>query len=257
MRDAPLERGDEGGGAGGDALDEVAAPPLAALDEDVGRLGDHRRREVLPGLLREPGGGQVGERVLAHDLEHPVAGARRGRLGEDQRPVDQRAHQLHGAEVVVDDRAGGGVHEPEVEGAGEDPEPPEDLALVVVEQLDRQRDRRVDARRPLGPGPRRRAEGVGALGHEGEELGGRQRASPRGGQLDGQRQAVDRLAELRDRLHRALGSVPPGVAAGDQLEEEGDRGRGRRVGVGGRREAERVEHHALARPPRRAAGGSW
>ena len=45
---------------------------------------DHRRRQALPGLLGEARGGQVRERVLAHDLEHPVPGARRGRLGDHE-----------------------------------------------------------------------------------------------------------------------------------------------------------------------------
>ena len=81
-------------GPGGDARDELAAPALAALDEDVGRLRDHRRRQALAGLLREPGGDQISERVLAHDLEHPVPRARQRRLGDDQRTVDQRADHL-------------------------------------------------------------------------------------------------------------------------------------------------------------------
>ena len=246
--DAPLQGRDEAGGAGGDALDELAGPSLAALDEDVRRLGDHRRRQSLTGLVGEARGSQVGERVLAHDLEHPVDGPRRRWLGDDERTVDECAHQLHRPEVVVDDGAGDGVHEPEIEAAGEDAEPPEDIVLVVVEEADRQRDRRVDAGRPARASASGRAEGVGPLGHELEELGRRQRASPRRRQLDGQGQAVDRLAERRDSLHRAVGSVPPGVPGGHQLEEQGDRRCRGRIRVGGGREAERLEHHhALAR----------
>ena len=124
--------------------------PSTRMSVASATIADARRSRVSSA---RPGGGEVGERVLAHDLEHPVPGARRRWLGDDERPVDQRAHQLHGPEVVVHDGSGDGVHEPEVEGAREHPEPAEDLVLVVVEQADRQRDRtsRCSAARRSGP----------------------------------------------------------------------------------------------------------
>ena len=70
-------------------------------------------------------------------------------LGDHEGPVDQRAHQLHGPEVVVDDGPGDGVHEPEVEDAREHPEPAEDLVLVLVEQL--RPTSAMDASMPGGP----------------------------------------------------------------------------------------------------------
>ena len=109
---------------------------------------------------------------------------------------------------------------------------------------------------PPGAESAGRAKGVGPLGHELEQLGRRQGAGPRRRQLDGQRQAVDRHAELGHRLHRALGSIPAGVAAGDQLEEEGDGRCGSRIRVGGGRKGERVQHHdALARHAEGLAAG--
>ena len=91
--------------------------------------------------------------------------------------------------------------------AGEHGEPGQDGPLRLGQQVEAPVDRR-----PQRPVPRQRR--AAAAGQEPEpvveasrDLGGRQRADPRGGQLDRQRDAIQPAADLRDRVRVGGGQL--------------------------------------------------
>ena len=142
------------------------------------------------------------EPVLAQGLEHPVA--RRHRAGHDlqQRAIDQRGEAVERVGLVAPRtrcstrRAG-----------AEDRQPPREPALGLVQQVPA----------PVDDGAQRavaRERGAAAAGEQPEavvqalgELADRQRAQPRRGQLEREREAVQAAADLLARrvVHHEAG----------------------------------------------------
>ena len=158
--------------------------------------------------------GQALDPVLADRLEHPIA--RRRRVDDlQERAVDQRGEEVEDLDgrAVVDGRGALRRH-----AAGEDREPFGERALGVGQELPAP----VDDGAQGAVARHRRAAAAGedleAIVEAPGELIGRQRAQPGGGQLEGQRLAVQPAADLDDR--------------GDVLRVDGEPGRRRRAAIG-------------------------
>ena len=187
-----------------------------AVDEPLDRVGPDRLQRRVPGAVR------------------PV------RFGADQVLVHQAVQPLGQVRVGVDPRQRG-----ELEPAGEHAQPVEQVPGVRVEQVDAPVDRAAQGLLPPRPVPRDVAAEVEVAGQLGEHLLGGQRVDVRGGQLDGQRQAVQAPAQLDDRgeVVRGDGEVVGGrPGAGVEQRQRGRggqrplrRGQRGRVGQGQRR----------------------
>ena len=207
----------EPGGGGGGELDEVRAVGAA------GRIAGGR-------------GGQLLQAVPAQRLEQVVAhlAAVRVRNGDHQGLVDEAGEQLQRPRRVRGgvDGLGARQREPVLE----DAQPGEQLPLGVAEQREAPVDDRPEA---ALPGDRRagcRGEQVERPVEPARDLADADVAGPRGGQLDGQRKAVQPAADVGDR------AVPHEVAVGRRhpdrpgaFREERHRGR--------EREGENGEQH--------------
>ena len=135
--------------------------------------------------------------------------------------VQQRAHDVQHVGVPVAAHLLGGVQRPR---ADEDREPAEERALVLGEQvvapLEGGAQRAVPGGRVAGVGREHRhavAQPVGELGR-GEEL------RPRGGQLQGEGEAVEPSADLRDGLRVGRRHREGGLHAAHPRDEHRDRG---------------------------------
>ena len=204
----------------GDAL-LGAVPPLPR----GGGLGGEVRRVQVPHLV---GDALPVELVLAEvtdRLEQAVPGLPRDRLRGDQGLAHQRVEQVeHGEPIhprVRTDVHRGGHPEP----AGEHRAPVEQVPLVGREQVVGPRHRReqglVVLRAPSGAGEESEAI-VEVVAH----LLGAHRHHAGGGQLDGEGDPIEALADLGHR--RGLGGCverEPGLHGLRSLEEQLDRGR--------------------------------
>ena len=155
------------------------------------------------GALELAGRVELLERVLADRLEHPEARLAVGVLAQPQQQalLDERVEVFEGVARAVRVADGRGRLEPEA--ADEDGQAPEQRLLPLEQQVVAPGDR--VAQRPLA------LVGVlGAAGQQGQPLVEpaqerlrRERAHPRRGQLDRERQAVEPAADLRDGLRRS------------------------------------------------------
>ena len=206
---------------------------------DVARVRIAHRALLAP--LHEPL-----DRVLAHRGEH-----REHRLTahiglRHERPVDQRLERAHRALLPHSPHADR-IHGVQSESGGEDPEIPQQEPLVLLEESRRPLDRRGEgalAPRDVPAGVDEESQlRVEALQHR----RGGQEPHPGGRELDGERQAVQRLADGHDgrsvpwcecevRLH--------GPGAFDEQLDGGRRGRAR-DGAGRRGIRRRQRRHLV------------
>jgi len=179
--------------------------------------------------------GQASQRICAHSDQHPEAGseARRDlqqalvRQGR-QAPQHQVRLLVPGSESGARIRRGGALGAAGaarvvrgadrgcrdcVEGAGEDAQAGEERTLLGREQRIAPVER--PAHRPLALRQVARTIGEESQPHaqaRQQRVGGKE-LDPRGGQLDGQRQAVEGRADGRDRRERRAGGANPGDTA--------------------------------------------
>ena len=169
--------------------------------------GPRRARPPRPGARSRTRGSSRASGSAAPPRRRPAA-------SERCRPAPRGGRATsHGRAVVADGRRALRRH-----AAGEDREPLGERALGVGQQVPA----------PVDDGAQRavaRQRGAAAAGEQPEavveprgDLSARHRAQPRGGQLDGQRQAVEPAADLDDR--------------GDVVRVDGEAGRRRRAAVG-------------------------
>ena len=164
-------------------------------------------RRCLGGL------GQALLRVVADRLEHAIARLARRRFGQEQRLVDEPLEEVE--HLVGDDGAAGRHRLGRLEGERprEHREPGEQRALGVGQQVEA--PVHGGAKRPMTRQCRAAAPGqqAEAMVEPGGDLGRRQGANPGRRELDRQRDAVETVADLHDRLC-VLGSSPkPGSIA--------------------------------------------
>ena len=201
------------------------------------------------------------ERVLSHRLQQAVAGARLAVFDENERLVDQRAEQVEHREALEALAGSHLLRQVERPAAGEYGQPAQQLALVLLEQLIAPVDRRSQrllarqrASRPAG----QQAEAIGE--RRGDLLDGHQ-PHPRGGELDRQRYAVQRMAdaghgsrvvvadgEVRADLQCALDEEPDGIGLRQPLDRLGH-------ALGGQRQRRHPPARLSGDAQRGAAGG--
>ena len=183
------------------------------------RLGD---RQIVRAVRRFHGGGLVVAGVgepfggeLADGLQQPVAQGRPGWLGHDQALVHQRTEQVGDVEQLdvteAADRFGG----VQIEGLGEHRQAPQQQLLGAVEQRIGPVDGRLQGLLPRQRGAASPGEQTETLVEAVGEAGERQRAQPGGGELDGQRQPVQPLADRHHQrdgrlIERQAGALRPG-----------------------------------------------
>ena len=198
------------------------------------RLGD---RQIVRAVSCCHGGGLVAARLgeplggeLADGLQQPVAQRLPGRLGHHQALIHKRAEQAGDLErLEVTDAADcfGGV---QIEAFGEHRQAPQQQLLGAVQQRIRPLDGGCQGLLP-------RQSGAASPGQEAETLvetvckaTQRQRAQPGSGQLDGQRQPVQPLADRHHQRGGPLVDHQGGALRPGPLDEQRDRigGPGRR-----------------------------
>ena len=216
-----------------------AAQHLAPLVEPPGHLAE-RARVRRPGARRLPVAerAQLRRRVIADadvEREAPVG------LGMEQRLVAQRRQELHRVRLAHHALRRFHREAPREHRAAREGE------LLAVRQepprpLDRVRQRRVPAVRAARGLREHAVTSRETLG----ELGERQEPRPRGGELDGERDALEAPDDLGERP-RIVGERAAHVAGALQEQEDGGRGRNRLlVAVAGRALERRKLHHDLA-----------
>ena len=192
------------------------------IPSEVG--GAHRG--VLPGLDETLGG------VLASDFEQPESA--RAWFGLQQRLVHQGGEQVENVEALD---AVAGAHLPggfEAETAGEHRQATQQRPLAVGEQvvapLDHRLKRRLTGRHRPGV-PRQQAE---IIPERRRDLGHGEHVDPGGGQLDGERDPVESLADRGDRRQLVVAESEVGTSEHRPVGEQthrcalADRRRGRR-----------------------------
>ena len=204
-------------------LPGVAERRRLAASEGVEVAGVRVAHRALLAALGE----QLG-RILAHRREH-----REHRLAVDvrlrhQRAVDERAERVDGT-LLPDPPRADRLDRLEGEPRREDPEIRQQAPLVLVEQPRRPLDRRAQRPLPLGQVAARVDQQPQPAVEPLQDAGRRQEPHARRGQLDRERQPVQRLADRDDgrgvrRREREVGLDGPGA-----FDEQLDRGRYRRA----------------------------
>ena len=152
-------------------------------------------------------------RVLADRLEHAEALA----VGTDEALVDERAEGVEISAAHLLDRL-------ERASPDEDGQAAEQRPLVVVEELDAPADRVAQRSMPGGRIARPRGEELEAVLQTSEHRRRGQQLDPRRGQLDRERQAVELVADLRDRGQVGLVRLEVRTHLARPLEEHADGG---------------------------------
>ena len=230
--DVPGEQGPfEGGSEVVDVAAEAVEPPelLGAADGDLATFGQVGVvvRVTVPRVIGVEFREDL-ERVGAERVEEAVA----VRTGPgDHRLLHQRGQQLERFREPVTGDCEGGV---EVEGAGEHAGSGEEPALLLGEQLEAPVDRRPERLLPFGGVDTAADEQVEAIrqpfpdGRRAEEIGAG------GGQLDRERQPIERLADRGDVRGGAVVDVEVRVdGEGTSEEQLHRRMRGDLGGAGG------------------------
>ena len=164
------------------------------------------------------GFGQALGGVLADGLQQVVAGA--GAVDHDQRPVDQPAEQVHDGRRVQRLAAGDGLDGVERPAAAEHRQPLQQHPLGVGEQLVAPVDGGSQRALPGLRGARAGGQQGEAVAHPPGELVERQGRDAGGGELDGQRHAVEVPADVRDRGVVPLVELEVRQDAAGPVEEE-------------------------------------
>jgi hypothetical protein len=250
-------------GVGGEAqgaaeLGFVGVEPAQRFGELAGALhgleGLGVTGDVLGVTLAEhlglAGGVEPARSELADALEQGVAGGGVGALsGGDHRLVDEGGEQVEHVElveVVAGADAFGGF---EREAAGEHAEAPEEGAFGVVEEVVAPLDRaeqRLLSRDPRAVGA---GEQLEALAEPPHDLVGRHRPDAGGGELDGERDAVEVTTDRHDVGDVGVGHLEGVVGETGAVDEEPDRvvghgGTGFDVGLGQRQRRDPVDELA-------------
>ena len=183
-------------------------------------------RGVLPGLDETLSG------VLAGDFEQPESA--RARFGLQQRLVHQGSEQVENVEALD---AAAGAHLPggfEAETAGEHRQAAQQRPFALGEQVVAPLDHRLKGRlagRHRPGAPRQQAE---IITERRRDLGHGEHVDPGGGQLDGERDPVDSLADRGDRRQFVVAESEVGTSQHRPVGEQthrcalADRRRGRR-----------------------------
>ena len=223
-------------------------------------VGDGGVDEPLGDALVLAGADEALDGVGAHDLEQPVAGARRRRA---RRSTSDRSTRRPSRSTTwrrsVPGSAATARARSTSNDAGEDAQPLQEAPLLVLEEIRRHVDGGAEAAVSLlglRRRPSRAGEEVEAALHERQQLGRRQRPGPGGGQLDGERQAVEPAAQRADRRQRRRRAIPAGAARAATVEEQLHRRRRLDVDLADG-DGERGRARRRARPGRRAAPGWW
>ncbi len=216
-------------------------PQVAELDfqvADVGSTANARsdRRGAGEAPIRMAVSGdyliaarrQAFERELADRFEHRVAGLSRLVVPLEQALVDQRRHPVDG----IDCRAAvHGDHFDRREGAtaGKDAKPSEEGLLGRRQEVVAPGDRAPYRPVPIGQIVGAAGEETETIGQVGEQGRGRERAHPRGGELDGQGKSVQAAHDL-GHLPPVIGGEGKALVGGTgTLDEELDRAVGDEV----------------------------
>jgi hypothetical protein len=200
-------------------------PGVLVAQVELG-LGLLREREKMVEVTvvagcRLPGLPQPVACILSDRLQQPVPRLAVGLVGRDQRLVDQAAY---GDEHVVPGRARadrvGGI---EGEVPREHGQLPEQHAVGLVQQVVAPLDRGLQCLLAGGDTPRAAGQQPEAVVQTRRDLRGRQRPHPGGGQLDGQRDPVESLADGVDGVSVAVVDDEPGHDVVGPVREQADR----------------------------------
>ena len=167
----------------------------------VGRGGELDVEVGMP-LLRLGQQSALGEQVpavLAHRGEHREPGPRPAVLLAHEAPVDEGAQRLDG--VLAAEPVGHPLDRIEAEARAEDPQAQEQLPLGIREQLGTPVDGRAQRALAFGEVARPADEHGQRVVEPFDERGRRQHAQAGGGELEGERDVVERSAD-RDDLRR-------------------------------------------------------
>ena len=160
---------------------------------------------------------------LADRVEQPEPRLAVGRLLDlDQALVDERHEAVDDVAAELRGRAADGLGRLEVAAAGEDGQAVEEPPPAVVEQVVAPGDRaaqRLLARRQVARAGRQQVE---LVLEPGEDRVGRQELDPGGGQLDGERHAVEAGADRGDRRGVLVGDREPRLDRDRPLDEQAD-----------------------------------
>ena len=234
---------------------------LAAVEHRGDRLL-HQRQDAVPVPQRQraglPGGLQPLGGVLPDRVQQPVPGvARRLAVQHHQRLVDQRDEQPEhrvGPDGLVRAHLLGHVQVP----AGEGRQPPQQHLLVGVQQLEAPVHGGPQRLLPQRRGPVAGVEQLEPVPQPVGDLLHRQRPDPGRGQLDAQRDAVQRPAQPRHRRRVLRRQREPRPGPRGPRREQPDRLVRRQLGAAGavRRQVKRRHPpHRLAPHPQRLPAG--
>ena len=230
-------------------LVEQPCHPLYLALPGRGRVGGDGEPDVEVGvpLLRLGEQAPLGEpvpAVLAHRCEHREPGARPSVLLAHEAAVDERAQRLHGIHPV--EAVGHPLDRIQPEAGAEDPQPQEQLPLGIRQQLSAPVDRRPQRALALGQVARAADEQGQGVVEPFDQRGRGQHAQPGGGELDRERDIVERSADRDDMRGVVVGELEVGL----------DRTRTLREQLGGLRRRKRAERDVLlaAHPEQDPAG---
>ena len=215
-----LGASESGGRGGGDGGEPVGVRPL---------------RDLVEGGVAEP---VEGERPDA--VEQPVTGRATfdGELDGDQRAVGETTDDIgrrlrrhvEGCQDVLDPGERSAV--------GEAAECPQSALIIGEQQVIAPRDRRLEGALPVGSAAGRVTQQGEAVVQSSADLGDRQRPRPRRGELDRQREPVERSTHRLDGRRHTLGDRERGSVRGGSSSEQQDR-------VGERERCEGVDRLAV------------
>ena len=202
-----------------------------AVQLGVGRLGQGREVGGMPVMrvLPVPAFPQAFQGVFPDGVEQAEPGLILAGLHPDQAAVHQRAQRLDHAAWLVGLAGGYRVtadrrHGRQAEAPGEHCQPGEQGLLVGRQQAEAPVERVAQGPLPFGQVTRSGGQHAHPVVEPGQQRLRGQQPDPGGGQLDGQRQAVQPTADLGDGLDVAPGQLEArGLGAGPGR-EQADRG---------------------------------
>ena len=216
------------------------SPPLRTPSSAASASSMHHDRWRATASSSVAGGGEAFEAVLAQRLEHPEPRRRAAGVGDDERLVDEPRDDVERRRAAHRARPRRGWRRRRTRRAGRTPAARPRTGRRSSSRSPRRGPRWRSATSRRAPCSRREA-----VVEAGGELADRQRLDPGGGELDGQREAVELAAQVGDVVaaRRANAGRTAMRPLGEQL-AGGDRRRAGRAAAGARRR-------------RRAAGGWW
>jgi hypothetical protein len=235
----------------------VGSPPghfnLLADPGEPGQVAFSQQR-LLSNVL------QPAPSVLPDRLQHPVAGPPAPGVCEDYRLLHQPGQHLEDLLRREVRAAADELGSLQLEAVGEDRQPAPEDAFALGQQLEAPIDRGVQRLVPAAGGPAARAQQPEAIPEPVDYMVHGQRPQAHGGQLDGQRNALEAAAELRDGVRVASVDLEARLNGRRPLQEQLHRvvlqqGLLRRRSVAGRHAQRRHRQDHLALDAERLPAG--